>query len=90
MLVTNLLERLCLPMENPLCREPGRSWAMSDTPNTSGVERKSAYPDVTLTEHSERRIREPLGPDSFQTRGDTGGSKNMSKRKAVRERGTRL
>ena len=58
--------------------------------NIPGVEQRSAYPDVILTEHSERRIRGPLGPDSFQAQGDTGGSKNMSKRKAVYERGTRL
>jgi len=43
MVVANRLKRLSLPMESLPYRGTGRSWAMRDTPNLPGVERKSKH-----------------------------------------------
>ena len=43
MLVTNRLEQLCLPMENLLRGEPGRSWAMRATSGFPGVEQEDEH-----------------------------------------------
>jgi hypothetical protein len=41
MVMVSRLNKLSSPMENVFHRGQGRSWALSDTPNLSGVERKS-------------------------------------------------
>ena len=63
----------------------GRSWAIRDTPNLSGVEQKTARAYVILREHSERRIWETLGPDLIGAQDDTRWSEKVNTKGEINE-----